>query len=141
MRTLNPPRGDNRQRRHSMSTVTLARRMYGDGTSWTPSQIKGYLADTGIDVALHTVRLWVVPGMADEHRIKNRESYWRRRRGKTASVAPVLDRMLELRSAGLPFASIAKVIQLDLGVPLNSEQARYYVKTKREPSVPKRKAA
>lgn len=139
-----PPKNP-RGRRHTMKTVRLARQMYGDGTTWTPTQIKHYLAGRGIQVALHTVRLWVIPGMAEDHREKNRESYHRRRSGRRAKPAtsetPLLDRMLVLREAGLTLPAIAAVIRLDYGITMTTEQVRYYVNERREPKRPKKLAA
>ena len=137
MTPVAPPR-DHRQRRHSTKTIALARRMYGNGDAWTPVQIRMYLAGNGIDVALYTIRCWVVPGELEEQRRRNRESYHRRRNN---TVVGLLDRMLELRSAGLSFAAIAKVIGLDYGVRMNADQARYYVNERREPVQPKKRAA
>jgi hypothetical protein len=139
---------DPRQRRHSTKTMALARRMYGAGNSWTPTQIKNYLATNGVRVSLNTIRLWVIPGMADEHRHANKANAARRQARKNQAPPPVgpaapvglLDRMLALRHAGLPFVSIAKVIDLDYGVVMSGEQVRYYIRTRREPKQPKKKA-
>lgn len=129
-----PPAPDPRGRRHSMRTVRLARQMYGNGDAWTPKQIQRYLAGEGIDVALYTVRTWVVPGEAEIARRRNLESYYRRQRGGRASKTPMLTRMLELRDAGLSFSAIAKVMRLDHGLDMSTEMARYYVNERREPS-------
>lgn len=135
-----PPK-DPRLRRHTTGTMQLARRMYGNGDSWTPTQIRTYFADRGTDVSLNTVRIWVIPGIAAEQRKQNTASYHRRQGAPPPSATPILDRMLELRSAGLTFTAIASVVRLDLGLPLDREQARYYVNARREPVQPKRRAA
>lgn len=142
---MKPPTKDPRQRRHSTATMALARRMYGDGDSWTPTQIVRYLAEVkSIDVSLNTIRLWVIPGMADEHRARNIASHRRRRTTRKPTPAPsstpILDRMLKLRDARLPFTSIAKVLNLDYNLHLTPEQTRYYINTRREPKLPKKKA-
>jgi hypothetical protein len=145
-----PPPRDRRQRRHTMATVRLARRLYGDGDSWTPTQIRRLLADQGIDVALVTVRCWVVPGFAEEHRHQNAEGYRRRNhRDATepaqpkaeaeAEACPAIDgeavgpmtetqadeRMLLLRDRGLTYSAISAVMALYHDYIVAEHQARY----------------
>lgn len=144
-----PPPKHPRQRRHSMTTVLLARRLYGDGDSWTPGQIRRYLTEQeGIEVSLHTIWRWVVPGVAEQQRAQNNEAYRRRRDRQRQIPEPepqptesILDRMLELRAAGASFTGIAAAIGVYHGIRMTPEMARYYVRTRREPVLPKRKAA
>jgi hypothetical protein len=125
--------------RHTTGTMLLARTMYGDGDAWSPTEIVRYLAEQGVIVDRVTVLRWVDPGFAERRRREQRDAAKRRR----ARVAPtlVLDRMRELRSAGLSFSGIAVVVRLDWGVDLSGDQVRYYLRTGREPRIPKRKAA
>lgn len=53
----------------------------------------------------------------------------------TTVGSDVLNRMIELRQAGLFYSSIALVIGLDYGIELTPEQARYYVRAEREPTL------
>lgn len=143
-----PPAQQPRQRRHRMSTVLLVRRLYGQGDSWTPGQIRRYLAEQeGIEVSLHTIWRWAVPGVAEQQRAQNNESYRRRRdRLKRERPEPVpatesiLGRMLELRAAGASFTGVAAAIGVYHGIRMTPEMARYYVRSHREPVLPKRKA-
>lgn len=122
--------------RYPMTLVSMARRMYGDGDSWTPTQIKRYLAkEHGADVALVTVRCWVVPGFAEEQRRLNAESYHRRKKDGPKRKGPAytsldtpekrLARLRVLRQAGVSFSGIAKVFAVDTGVELSDEEVRY----------------
>lgn len=136
-----------RSRRHTTATMRLARLMYDDGDSWTPTQIVRYLAEQGVSVSLNTVRVWVIPGVADEQRAQNRRAYARRQARATGpspdagrAPQPLLDRMRQLRAAGMPFASVATLIRVDWGIDLNAEQVRYYLQLGREPKQPKRRA-
>lgn len=124
-----PPRG--RQTRHSTQTMRLARQMYGDGGTWTPTQISRYLAGRGIHVHVNTIRLWVIPGLAEQQRAANRRSHRARQPGPE-SLTPMLDRMRELRGAGLGAQATAKVLTLDFGVPVNRDQVRYCLRHGRE---------
>lgn len=118
------------QRRHTMATVTLARTMYGDGEGWTPTEIMRYLHEQGIDVSMQTVRRWVIPG-EDERR--KAEAAARRARKRRNANGPLLERMRELRGAGLTFTAVAKVIDLDYGVTITTEQCRYCLHHGRDP--------
>jgi hypothetical protein len=125
--------------RHTTGTMLLARTMYGTGDAWTPTEIVRYLAEQGVVVDRVTVLRWVDPGFAERRRREQRDAA-KRRRARVAAV-PVLDRMRELRSAGLSFSGIAIVVLLDWGIDLSADQVRYYMRTGREPRIPKRKAA
>lgn len=144
-----PPR-DPRGRRHSMKTVQLARRMYADG-AWSIQQIRDYFDRKGLRISENTIRYWVIPGLAEAQRRDNLARYHARRAALAAATAPaeppvpesdtpVLDRMLELREARLSFTAIAAVVGVDYGIRLTTEQARYYVQSRREPHRPKRLA-
>lgn len=138
-----PPPLDHRKRKHSMATVRLARKLYGDGDAWTPSQIRDYLAEQGIRVHRNTVALWVVPGLDEHHRRQNNDSYRRRRAGQPRlkrSETPLLDRMLEMRAAGLSFTAVANMMRLDYGLDMTTDTARYYVRAGREPRLPAQRA-
>jgi hypothetical protein len=128
---------------HSSATLSLARIMYGDGESWTPTQIARYLAEQGIRVHPQTVRRWVVPGVAEarreSQRLEARERRARARARGSRAEFRVLDRMRQLRDAGMACAAIAIVIRLDEGVALTREQVRYYLRVGKEPRHPKRK--
>jgi hypothetical protein len=119
-----PPPQHPRQVRHSTKTIALARRLYGDGDAWTPTQIIRYLERKGVQPvpSLNTVRLWVVPGLADEQRAMNMRSYHSRsargaRRGPggrppSDELAARLGRMRTLREAGLSYTGIAIVARI-----------------------------
>lgn len=122
-----------------MSTVMLARRLYAG--SWSPTQIRRHLADQGIDVAVTTIRGWVIPGEADAQRAWNMASYRRRTQGRPSAATPLLDRMLALRAAGCSFSSIAAAMRVDHRLTLTPDQVRYYLRCRREPRRPARRAA
>ncbi len=104
-----PPR-DHRHVRHSPRTIAMARRMYGDGTTWTPTQIRRYLARQGLPVPSEsTLRRWLIPAeaAASQHAAKMAN---RRRRAVRA-------RIIELRfEVGLSYSAIARLIRHDHGV-------------------------
>lgn len=127
------------RRQHTSSMMVLARSMYGDGDAWTPTQIAGYLTGQGTPVDRITVRRWVDPVFAEQRRREQRAAA-RRRRTRVRS-GPLLTRMRDLRSAGMPFASIAIVLRVDWGVDLTPDGVRYYMRKGREPKLPKRRAA
>jgi ABC-type transporter Mla MlaB component len=140
--TLAPPPRERRKVQHSMATMKLAQTMYGDGESWTPTQIRRYLIEQmGEDApSLTTVRRWVVPGVAEEYRRWKRNYARRVAAGEvTRRTAPILHRMRQLREAGVTFVDISIVIRLDEGVALTQEQVRYYLRVGKEPRHPKRK--
>lgn len=139
-----PPPQHPRQVRHSTKTIALARRLYGDGDAWTPTQIVRYLEHQGVDPvpSLNTIRLWVVPGMADEQRAMNIRSYHARQARRASRRGPGgrppadvqtarLSRLRTLREAGLSYTGIAIVAGLDLGLDLTDEQARYVLQASR----------
>lgn len=138
-----PPSRPNTSNRYPMTVVSLARRLYGDGDSWTPTQIKRYLAEHhDLNVALVTVRCWVVPGFAEDQRRLNSESYHRRKtltvgKGPRATALDTpekrLARLRVLREAGVSFTGIAKVFAIDTGVELDDEQVRYLLTQARNP--------
>lgn len=110
-----PPPRPRTSRRHTTATMRLARTMYGDGDSWSPTQIAAYLADRGILVHPNTVRLWVIPSLAEQHRVRRR---------KPASKTSVLGRVCQLREAGLSYTAIAALLRLDLGLEVNADHVR-----------------
>jgi hypothetical protein len=137
-----PPRPSH-GRRYPMSTVTLARQMYGDGDSWTIWQIRNYLRDHhGCEgLSENTVRHWVRPDEAEHYRRQNLARYHARMAQKRATVPapspiadvePILDtpmrrlrRLRALRAAGLTYTGISKVFLLDTGVHLDHNQLRH----------------
>jgi hypothetical protein len=112
-----------------MTTVTLARRMYGDGDSWTPTQIARYLNAQGIEVHPNTVRYWVVPRFAERQRRANIESY---RRRNNVSDTPALDRARELRSIGLSLTAVSLMLRHEGVADVTVEQLRYSLRTGRD---------
>jgi hypothetical protein len=138
-----PPRNP-RSRRYPVSVMMLAKSMYADGDSWTPTQIRDYLR-THVDgcegISENTIRFWVVPGEADQHRRANLARYHARQaKAKAAANAappppPVAEQILDtprkrlrrlraLREAGLTYTAISKVFELDTGVYLDPNQLR-----------------
>src|ERR671917_2241098 len=111
-----PPRPPGHRARYSTAVVKLARTMYGDGDSWTPTQIKRYLNEQGHPVCLKTVRTWVVPGVAEDYQRHNNLYYQRRKRRAGAPALTPLQRMRQLRDAGLTFSGIAVILRVDWGV-------------------------
>lgn len=137
-----PPR-DPRLRRHSAQTVALARQMYGDGDAWTVDGIVRYFAGQGIAVSRSTVRRWVRPEYREQE-LRRRSELNRATKGEPAPKAKprtIIARMRQLRAAGVTHRSIAAVLEVDHGLHLNASQVRYYLKTGREPHLPKRRAA
>lgn len=130
-----PPPRNPRQRRYPMSLVTMARRMYGDGDSWTPTQIRDYLARAhgASGLTLGTVRRWVLPQEAAEQRAANRAAATRRR------ASPDLQQrsfvrwawLLRLRAEGLSFRGMVIVARVTWGVELDPEVVRYAVRNGR----------
>lgn len=111
--------------------------MYGDGDSWTPTQIARYLAAQGTVVHVATVREWVIPGLAERRQKRQNLARQRRARGVTAkprTLSPLLDRMISLRAAGLSYGGIVIVIRLDWRVVLSEDQVRYAIRMRREPT-------
>lgn len=136
---MSPPGQDNRQRRHSMKTVVLARDLYAEG--WTPTQIVRHLGEQGIPVALFTVRTWVVPGVADEHRARNSASRLRRQANRR-DPERLLRRMQQLSNdVGLGPGPIAKLVGYEFRMTMSADQVGYYLRSGRVPRVPVRHAA
>lgn len=124
-------------RRHNSATVRRAREMYGDGDSWTPTQIARYLVAQGTVVHVATVREWVIPGLAERRQKRQNLARQRKARGITArprTLSPLLDRMISLRAAGLSYGGIVIVIRLDWRVVLTEDQVRYAIRMRREPT-------
>lgn len=134
MATIDLDRANSRgaRPRHTAATMTLARTMYGDGDSWTIAQITRYLSSIGKPVAANTVRLWVVPGAAEAHNAEQRARRARRAAARPKPT-PILDRMRELRAAGVSMSGIAAVLRVDLGLSLTGDHVRYALKVGREP--------
>lgn len=104
-----PPR-DRRHVRHSPRTIALARRMYGDGDAWTPTQIRRYLGTQGVPVPSEsTLRRWVIPAEAEASRQAAALANRRRR--------AIRARIVELRfEVGLSHVAIARLVRHDHGV-------------------------
>lgn len=127
-----------RTRRHTSTTVALARTMYSAGEGWTPTEISRYLTGHGLVVSVSTIREWVVPGFVEARRAQKNAANARRREltGNTQpepSATPLLARMRELRAAGMFFSQIAIALRVDQRVDLSAEQARHYLRVDREP--------
>ncbi len=112
MTTATPeaPPQDHRHVRHSPRTIAMARRMYGTGDSWTPTQIRRYIGGKGLPIPSEsTIRRWLIPAQAaasaEAAKLANR-----RRRAVKA-------RIVELRfEVGLSYAAIARLIRHDHGI-------------------------
>lgn len=114
------PGRDRRHRRHSPRTIKLVQDMAAAG--WTPTQLRGYLADRGIHASESTVRRWTIPAEQEAQRAANREAMRRRRDEQRAWEK----RMRELRgTVGLSCAAISKLLRHDLGVELSEQQVRH----------------
>ena len=121
-------------RRHNTITMHRARTMYGDGDVWTPTQIANYLTARGTPVSVQTVREWVIPGLAETRRQRQNASKAAARAGVARpKPTPLLDRMRELRAAGVSLANIAAVLRVDEGVHLSGDNVRYALRSGREP--------
>lgn len=120
-----PPARDCRSRKHSAKTIALARRMYGNGDSWTPTQIQSYFAERGLHVARSTIRAWVVEEDTMKRRERDRLRYRREQGGGMAPALSVEDRIVQLREGGLSHAAISKVVALDFGVELSRTQVHH----------------
>lgn len=81
MSIATPPQRNPRTRRYPVTLMGVARRMYGNGDSWTVGEIRNYLAEHhGADgISENTVRGWVIPAFADEQRRLNRRTQARRK--------------------------------------------------------------
>lgn len=81
-----------------------------------------------------TVRRWTDPEYAERHRVQQSDSAYRRRQASPAfgrrhfRLETRIRRMADLRSAGLAYTDVAKVMQLDFGVELTPEQVAYSLK-------------
>lgn len=115
------------------SMKALARRMYGDGDAWNPTQIQRYIAATaepGQPVPSRTtIRLWVRDDLAEDHRAADRA---RRQVARARAVLalhdalpPVDEDMRRLHNAGLTYTAIAKALEVYHGVTLSADQVRY----------------
>lgn len=132
--------------------VELARRMWGDGESWTFTEIRDYLATRGHPVHATTVRTWVDDEYARNRNDERRESNRRHNREKRGSRAFLIldddakqrlglhqgpkpsplaseatpDVLLALRVEDkLTYPAIAAVARRFLGQDLSAEQVRY----------------
>jgi hypothetical protein len=138
--------GAARPRQHTSATVARARAMYAGGEGWSPTEIARYMAEHGTLVSVEAIREWVIPGLA-EHRRQRQNARTRQRRAGVAppvprAQTPLLNRMRQLRDAGMFFSQIAVLLEVDHGVKLTEGQVRYYLGNGREPLTPrKRKAA
>lgn len=128
-----PPR-NRRQTRHPVAMIVLARTMYGDGDSWTVTQIRDHLYRQfdGQSPHLNTIRRWVVPSYADEQRRWNSESNRRRKHPNTPKPVDVnatdgpgrWQRITRLREEGLSYAALSTVIRVDYGIETDHEWVR-----------------
>lgn len=122
------PRGGDMTRMYPPKVTEYARRLYNDGEGRTVNEIRESLRKLGYEPKRDTVRYWVEPGYAEEKRRRARRfnppgpaprKAWRRR----------LERMEDLRAAGLSYTNIARVISLDFHeLDLNTEQVRSVLK-------------
>lgn len=131
-----PPQNP-RMTRHSTRLMAIAREMYGDGNSWTPTQIRRWMEENidGPTPHLNTIRIWVVPGCAEEHRRQNMEAQRRKRSAASKDGAGAASRrlsarelerqMLLLRREGLSFSAIATVVAVYHAEPLTEHQVRF----------------
>ena len=130
------PAGDPRQNRYPVTVMCTAREMYGDGDSWTPTQIHRYFAEhlDGPTPSVRTIRKWVVPGEVELQR-RLQEASQQRAKDRAGGGAPrlstgelserqLLERMLLLRRTGLTFNAIAKVVEVYHAVSLTEHQVR-----------------
>lgn len=88
--------------------MTLASQMYGDGGTWSVTEIRRYLNDLGVPCTWATVKGWVDPEYLARRNTQRR----------------LMVRMGALRSAGLSFAGVATVMGLDHGLALTGSQVR-----------------
>ena len=136
-----PPPRDHRHTRHSPKTIALARRMYGDGDAWTPTQIMRYIEAQGIRPVPTegTVRRWVIPAVAEAHRAANARSM---RTSRAAArdrddvdletvAAERLARFRVLHDAGMAYASLAVLARVDHGLQWTPDIARYVLRASR----------
>lgn len=140
--TLTPPSGtsvvvppapgkDPRSRRYPANIMNLAQRMYANGEGWTPTQIRRYFRDHGMTPvpSRTTIELWVKPEAAEEYRRqrsnRNRITDQSVTEQPTDSPKTRIRRMRALREAGLTYTGIAAVMNLDYGISITSETARY----------------
>jgi hypothetical protein len=124
---------DNRGRRHSIRTITQARRLAKAG--WNPTEIRKLLIrDRYVDaVTLGTVTRWVDPEAqaAWEAGIVERNTRRARIRGtlpmgvRNATGEYKLSRARTLRELGMSESSIAKVMSFDFCETIEPHQVRY----------------
>lgn len=149
-----PERAPGHRTTYSSATVALARAMYGDGDSWTPTQIWRYLNQQGHPVCLKTVRRWVVPGCNEDHLRRNAAYYAQKEQRDRTDTVPTAEpmavaeptppattpygRMRQLRDAKMSYRGIATILQLDFGLDVNVDRVRYCLRVGRCPTAPYR---
>jgi hypothetical protein len=115
--------------------------MYANGTAFNCHQIARYLTEqTGMRVDHITVRTWVDDEYREYRNERRRELRRLRNQHRAITATPILDRMLELRGAGVSLKSIAAIMRLDEGIVLNADQVRYYLRVRHEPFRRKRRS-
>lgn len=107
----------------------FARRLYEDG-GWRICEIRGALAKRGYFPSQSTVSRWCSPELAEADRIKKRQALYPHLKGRKVTLPweVKLQRMHELRNAGLSFHAVAKVMKLDYGIELDRHQSEAILK-------------
>lgn len=128
-----PPARSTKQTRYPLAMVSVARTMYGDGDTWTPTQIMRYLRSEydAPTLCIETIREWVIPGFDEYRRAQQREAH-RKRMGSRTKPTPELAaaserwaRLVALRDEGMSYRSLSVVVKVDYGIAIDQEVIRY----------------
>jgi hypothetical protein len=114
--------------------MLLVREMYGNGRNgWGITDLQRYLERHGVDVSWWTVKKWADQDYAarerQRQRLRQRQIQRVNRRTPLHRLLVVdepalMERMNQLRDAGLSVASVAKVLNLDHGLGVTEHEIR-----------------
>jgi hypothetical protein len=104
---------------------------------WGLRRIHRILVAEGVNPAPTptTIHEWINPEYRERQRKSKAEYKRRKRAGAVTPVGGPLKRMVQLREAGLSYTHVANVVNLDYGLSLTGEQARYCIQFDRCPTV------
>lgn len=131
--------------RHTARTRARAIQLHEGG--WSLQAIRRVLAAEGVRVHTSTIWRWVGGEKADQARVRDAARKSRRNAstatfrwpGPPKTPAWLLGRMRVLRGAGVPCASIARVVSSDHGLTLTEAQVRYALQAGHVPALKARR--
>ena len=122
-----------RGRRHTVAAVTRARQL-ASAECWSLREIAEILTSEGYTESpphAATIRIWTKPDVA------RRNAEQKQAFNQKASEQARLERMQRYRNAGVSYAAIARVLNVDFGAGLTEDQVRYALVTGRYPKTKK----